>query len=65
MSNLLKISFKHYDGDVSALTLTYSIDEEVLGEMVTYDIIPCGRHINVTNDDKYVKQRHQILILYS
>jgi hypothetical protein len=21
---------------------------------MTYDIIPCGRHINVTNDDKYV-----------
>ncbi|CAF3350965.1 unnamed protein product [Rotaria sp. Silwood1] len=45
---------KHYDGDVSSLTLTYSIDEDVLGEMVTYDIIPCGRHINVTNDDKIV-----------
>ncbi|CAF2071444.1 unnamed protein product [Rotaria magnacalcarata] len=45
---------KHYDGDVSSLALTYSIDEDVLGEMVTYDIIPCGRHINVTNDDKIV-----------
>ncbi|CAF4491541.1 unnamed protein product [Rotaria sp. Silwood2] len=45
---------KHYDGDVSSLTLTYSIDEDVLGEMVTYDIIPCGRHINVTNDDKII-----------
>lgn len=43
---------KHYDGDVSTLTLTYSIDEDVLGEMTTFDIIPCGRHINVTNDDK-------------
>ena len=46
--------FKHYDGDVSSLALTYSIDEDVLGEMMTYDIIPCGRHINVTNDDKIV-----------
>jgi hypothetical protein len=44
---------KHYDGDVSSLALTYSIDEDVLGEMLTYDMIPCGRHINVTNDDKY------------
>lgn len=43
---------QHYDGDVSTLALTYSIDEDVLGEMLTYDIIPCGRHINVTNDDK-------------
>ncbi len=25
--------------------------------MMTYDIIPCGRHINVTNDDKYEKKR--------
>ncbi|CAF3697204.1 unnamed protein product [Adineta steineri] len=45
---------KHYDGDVSALALTYSIDEDVLGELMTYDIIPCGRHINVTSDDKIV-----------
>jgi len=45
---------KHYDGDVSSLALTYSIDEDVLGELMTYDIIPCGRHVNVTNDDKYV-----------
>ncbi|UJR25011.1 hypothetical protein I4U23_006372 [Adineta vaga] len=45
---------KHYDGDVSTLALTYSIDEDVLGEMITYDIIPCGRHISVTNDDKIV-----------
>ena len=25
---------------------------------MTYDIIPCGRHINVTNDDKYEKRRY-------
>jgi len=26
----------------------------VLGEIKTFDIIPCGRHINVTNDDRIV-----------
>ncbi|CAF0839771.1 unnamed protein product, partial [Didymodactylos carnosus] len=45
---------KHYDGDVSSLELTYSIDEDILGQMVTQDIIPCGRHITVTNDDKII-----------
>lgn len=53
------LSFQHYTGDVTELGLSYSIDEDVLGEIVTSDIIPCGRHVNVTNEDKFVSKRTQ------
>ncbi len=45
---------KHYNAtnDVADLELTYSVDENCIGEMVTVDLIPGGRTIQVTNDNK-------------
>ncbi|WKY00425.1 hypothetical protein Q1695_014905 [Nippostrongylus brasiliensis] len=43
---------KKYDGDVSDLSLTFSIDEDFMGKINTVDLVPGGRTIQVTNDNK-------------
>ncbi|KAK5986977.1 OXidative stress Induced, partial [Trichostrongylus colubriformis] len=43
---------KKYDGDVSDLSLTFSIDEDFMGKINTVDLIPGGRTIQVTNENK-------------
>lgn len=46
---------KHYadSGDVADLSLTFSIDEDVLGRVKTVDLIPGGRTVQVTNMNRY------------
>nr|XP_033322085.1 ubiquitin-protein ligase E3B isoform X3 [Megalopta genalis] len=44
---------KHYKGDVSQLELTFSLDEDVLGKLVTHELIPGGRAVPVTNENKF------------
>ncbi|XP_012282275.1 ubiquitin-protein ligase E3B isoform X2 [Orussus abietinus] len=43
---------KHYKGDVRQLELTFSLDEDVLGKLVTHELIPGGRAVPVTNQNK-------------
>lgn len=43
---------KHYQGDVADLDLTFSVDEDVLGKIVTHELHPGGRLRTVTNDNK-------------
>lgn len=43
---------KHYQGDISTLELTFSVDEERLGEIVTHELVPGGKAIPVTNENK-------------
>ena len=43
---------KHYDGDVSDLELTFSYDEDCLGQIIVHDLVPGGRYITVNNDLK-------------
>ncbi|KZC11880.1 Ubiquitin-protein ligase E3B [Dufourea novaeangliae] len=43
---------KHYKGDVRQLELTFSLDEDVLGKIVTHELIPGGRAVPVTNENK-------------
>ncbi|CAH0555010.1 unnamed protein product [Brassicogethes aeneus] len=43
---------KHYDGDVSKLDLTFSSDEDSLGKIITHELIPGGRAVPVTNENK-------------
>uniref|UniRef100_A0AC35TPT4 HECT-type E3 ubiquitin transferase n=1 Tax=Rhabditophanes sp. KR3021 TaxID=114890 RepID=A0AC35TPT4_9BILA len=45
---------KHYkdSDDVADLDLTFSVDEDRLGTITTVDLIPGGRHVNVTNENK-------------
>lgn len=45
---------QHYDGDVGDLDLTFSYDEDTMGKIVTHELVPGGRAIAVTNDNKYV-----------
>lgn len=46
---------KHYEGDVSDLDLTFSVDEDTLGKLVTHELIPGGKAIPVTNENKLVR----------
>lgn len=43
---------QHYEGDVSDLELTFSYDEDCLGQIVVHDLVPGGRYITVNNDLK-------------
>lgn len=43
---------KHYDGDVADLDLTFSVDEDAMGKIITHELIPGGRTKTVTNDNK-------------
>ncbi|XP_077097526.1 ubiquitin-protein ligase E3B [Siphateles boraxobius] len=45
-------SIKRYDGDVSDLGLTLSYDEEVMGQLVCHELIPGGKTMSVTNENK-------------
>ena len=51
---------KHYeDGDVTDLGLTFSFDHDVMGQIVTHELVPGGRGINVTNSNR-IAYIHQI-----
>ncbi|RXG67758.1 Ubiquitin-protein ligase E3B [Armadillidium vulgare] len=43
---------KHYEGDVSDLDLTFSYDEDYLGQVKTHELRPGGRGICLTNENK-------------
>ncbi|ELT93611.1 hypothetical protein CAPTEDRAFT_162148 [Capitella teleta] len=43
---------KHYEGDISDLEFTFSYDEDILGKVVTHELVPGGRVIPVTNENK-------------
>lgn len=43
---------KHYQGDVADLDLTFSVDEDVMGRIVTHELVDGGRVRPVTNDNK-------------
>ncbi|GJQ75479.1 hypothetical protein Trydic_g17567 [Trypoxylus dichotomus] len=43
---------KHYKGDVSELDLTFSVDEDSLGKLITHELIPGGKAVPVTNENK-------------
>ncbi|KAH9492187.1 Ubiquitin-protein ligase E3B [Bulinus truncatus] len=43
---------KHYEGDICDLELTFSCDEDILGKIVTHELVPGGKAIQVTNENK-------------
>ncbi|XP_069160891.1 ubiquitin-protein ligase E3B [Procambarus clarkii] len=45
---------KHYDGDVGDLDLTFSYDEDYLGQIINHELRPGGKVVPVTNDNKIV-----------
>lgn len=46
------LQVKNYDGDVAGLCLDFTVEEEVLGERSTHELVPNGRDVPVTNDNK-------------
>ncbi|XP_028410383.1 ubiquitin-protein ligase E3B-like [Dendronephthya gigantea] len=51
---------KNYDGDLTDLGLTFSFDEEFLGKIITHDLKPGGRTMDVTDKNKisYILMAH-------
>lgn len=50
--SLTYIKHLQNNNDVSQLDLTFSVDEDVLGRLVTHELIPGGRAVAVTNQNK-------------
>lgn len=44
---------KRYEGEMADLSLTFSVDEDFMGKISTVDLVPSGRTISVTNENKY------------
>ena len=49
---------KHYDGDVSDLELSFSFDEDVMGRIVTHELVPGGRGVVVTSENRISYLHH-------
>lgn len=45
---------KHYEDDVSDLNLTFSVDEDHMGKVITHELVPGGKAVPVTKDNMYV-----------
>ncbi|KAF3850863.1 hypothetical protein F7725_012635 [Dissostichus mawsoni] len=45
-------SIKRYDGDIGDLGLTLSYDEDVMGQLVCHELIPGGKTMTVSNENK-------------
>ncbi|KAM7312031.1 ubiquitin-protein ligase E3B isoform X4 [Ixodes scapularis] len=43
---------KHYEGDVQDLDLTFSLNEDCMGKLVTHELVPGGKAVPVTNVNK-------------
>lgn len=43
---------KRYEGDVRDLDLTFSYDEDIMGRLVTHELVPGGRAYSVTNENR-------------
>lgn len=43
---------KHYDGDVCDLGLTFSVDEDFMGRIMSHELIPGGRAVAVTKENR-------------
>lgn len=43
---------KHYKGDFSDLGLTFSFDQDVLGQIVTHELVPGGRGVAVSSGNR-------------
>jgi ubiquitin-protein ligase E3 B len=44
---------KHFTGDIKDLDLTFSVDEDVMGKIVTHELHPGGKVRQLNNDNKY------------
>ena len=50
---------KHYEGDVAELDLTFSIDQDFMGKIETYELEPGGKFVPVTKETR-VRYIHSV-----
>ncbi|KAG8189904.1 hypothetical protein JTE90_018685 [Oedothorax gibbosus] len=43
---------KHYKGDLRDLDLTFSIDEDCMGQIITHELLPGGKAVAVSSENK-------------
>ncbi|KAL4223687.1 Ubiquitin-protein ligase E3B [Mactra antiquata] len=43
---------KHFDGEVNDLDLTFCYDEDIMGKLETHELVPGGKAIPVTNENR-------------
>jgi ubiquitin-protein ligase E3 B len=43
---------QHFEGDVDDLGLTFSLDEDIMGRVETHELVPGGKAIPVTDENK-------------
>lgn len=43
---------KHCNNDIQDLDLTFSVDEDFMGKLITHELIPGGKAVPVTNENK-------------
>ncbi|XP_042898295.1 ubiquitin-protein ligase E3B [Parasteatoda tepidariorum] len=43
---------KHFSGELHDLDLTFSIDEDCMGQLVTHELVPGGKAVPVTSENK-------------
>ena len=58
---VLFLIWRNFSGDVTDLGLTFSFDQDVMGQLVTHELIPGGRGSNVTNENR-ISYIHQIAL---
>ena len=46
--------WQHYDEDVSDLDLTFCYDEDIMGKLETHELVPGGKAVPVTNENRFV-----------
>ena len=44
--------FQHYEGDISDLDLVFSHDEDIMGKLVSHELVPGGKAVTVNNENK-------------
>lgn len=49
---------KHHKGDVADLDLNFSIDQDSLGKLETFELVPGGKATPVTNENKSVTSKN-------
>ena len=51
---------QHYEEDVGDLDLTFCYDEDIMGRLETHELVPGGKAIPVTNENRYMVLALQI-----
>ena len=53
-TDLVSFILQHYEDDIADLDLTFSYDEDIMGKIVNHELVPGGKAVSVTNENKWV-----------